>query len=114
MSSNKNNCQIININALNDLILSDYTSNSVFRTTWLSFKGCVDQYDNLHHIAKCKNNKEILLDFYKSAFIKAKEMKTKLTEYYSSDKDKEHIIRCNVNELLDKFLVINLSHMNLL
>ena len=58
--------------------------------------------------------KELLLDFYKSAYIRAKEMQVRLKEYFSFDKDKECIIKCNVNELIDQFLIILSSHVNMI
>ena len=104
----------LDIAKLDILILSDYTSNSIFRTTWISFKGCIDQFDTMHDKIKCSNCKELLLDFYKSAYIRAKEMQVRLKEYFSFDKDKECIIKCNVNELIDQFLIILSSHVNMI
>ena len=107
-------CTIISMEELNALILSDYTSNTVFRTTWILFKCCIDQFDDAHYKIKTRNCKEMLLDFYKNAYLKTKEMKVKLNEYFSFEKEKECIIKCNVNEMIDKFLVIVISHINLL
>lgn len=110
----KCNCKLINIDDLNTLILSDHTSNSIFRTTWLSFKGCIEQFDTMHMKIKHNNCKEVLLDFYKNAYVRAREMQVRLKEYFSFEKDKECIIKCNVNELIDKFLMILSSHVNTL
>jgi hypothetical protein len=113
-SNDKCKCVIITIPELNNLILSDHTSNSIFRVTWMSFKGCIDQFDHMHANVKLKRSKELLLDFYKHNYLKSKDMKTRLTEYFSFDKEKECIIKCNVDEIIDKFLVIIISHINTL
>lgn len=114
---NKKSCkcnEILSIEELHNLVLSDYTANPVFIKTWIIFKGCIDQYDKMHEIVKTKNCKEMLIDFYKKSYLMTKEMQTKLKEYFSFDKNKECIIKCNVNDLIDKFLVINISHINTL
>ena len=105
-------CSMIEIDQLNALILSDYTSNSVFRATWITFRGCIEQFDRMHIKIKNKNCKEMLLDFYKNSYLRAKEMQVRLKEYFSFEKDKECMIKCNVNELIDKFLVVLSSHVN--
>ena len=114
ITDTKCKCKIIEIDQLNTLILSDYTANSIFRNTWISFKGCIEQFDIMHIKIKHRNCREMLLDFYKTAYNRTKEMQIRLKEYFSFEKDKECIIKCNVNDLIDAFLVVLSSHANTL
>ena len=45
---------IININDLNTLILSDFNGNSTFRTTWISFKSYLIQYQKMMQLTALK------------------------------------------------------------
>lgn len=88
---------------------NDITINSVIKNTWSKFYNHITSYEVIKKQITSKRNKKLLIDFYNQSCTILKEMNSKINTLDMMDKKVEKEIKDFINNLIQQYLIINLT-----